>query len=151
MKRDILADTRDFSGARERKCAFGAKIFGRAQRLLPLERGKDSVFFLQEKKHCKMQCRIVISSSFPNKRAFYLCVVLALRCLCSPPQSASSLRVRGPGASTECRIQWSRDWSRVVLAPTKWFAGGRVAGNQAFQSLRRNPESLKNFHRCNTV
>ena len=49
VKRDILADTRDFCGARERKCAFGAKIFGRAQRLLPLEKGKDSVFFLQEK------------------------------------------------------------------------------------------------------
>ena len=47
VKRDILADTRDFCGARERKCAFGAKILGRAQRLLPLEKGKDSAFFLQ--------------------------------------------------------------------------------------------------------
>ena len=63
VKRDILADTRDFCGARERKCAFGAKIFGRAQRLLPLERGKDSFFFLQEKKHCKMQCRIGVKYS----------------------------------------------------------------------------------------
>ena len=64
VKRDILADTRDFCGARERKCAFGAKILGRAQRLLPLEKGKDSVCFLQEKKAlqnaaqncCKIQC-----------------------------------------------------------------------------------------------
>ena len=93
---------------RGRKCAFGAIIIRARPTSFRFRKGKRLCFFPPGKKHCKTQCIIAISSSFPKKRSFYLCVVLALRCLCSPPGRAhrapalSELEVLGRARSAEC-------------------------------------------------